>query len=264
MSHPFTDAQLAAYLERTLDDDALRDAIHTAIRTDPALARRIEALTGGEEIASAVRNAFAPVLDAPVPQRMTATLTGGERSEVVDLAAVRIRDRLPRPANDTGRFGGNWRWPQFGAMAASLALGVLIGGPLISGKGDARQGDESLVLASADLETMLDSAPSGQKVDLAALGRGEVVLTFRNDEGELCRQFMLEGTGGKTSDALACTGIDADRGWQIEAYGRRAAPLGEMRLAGGDAAPAVVAAVDALIVGQPLVGADEAASLKSR
>ena len=145
-------------------------------------------------------------------------------------------------------------------MAASLALGVLIGGPLLKGGAEAPAGG-SLVLASADLTAMLDSAPSGQKPDLAALGEGEVVLTFRNADGQLCRQFLIEGAGGTTSDALACAGSGAQKEWQIEAYGRRAAPVGEMKLAGGDAAPAVVAAVDAMIDSDPLTGADELAEL---
>ncbi len=37
-----------------------------------------------------------------------------------------------------------------------------------------------------------------------------------------------------------------------------------MKLAGGDAAPAVVAAVDAIIAGDPLIGADEAAVLGAK
>jgi hypothetical protein len=162
------------------------------------------------------------------------------------------------PANDTAR--GGWGWPQFGAMAASLVLGVMIGGPLLTGGSDAPQGG-GLVLASAGLDAMLDTAPSGQQVDLAALGQGEVVLTFRNADGQLCRQFTIADPAGATSDALACAGTGSQAGWQIEAYGRRAAPAGEMKLAGGDAAPAVVAAVDAMIDSDPLVGADELAEL---
>lgn len=264
MSQPFTDAQLAAFLDGTLEDDALIEAIEAAINADPALAARAEALAAGDDMADAmggaVRDAFAPVLDAPVPERLTSIIAApASVAEVVDLAAVRRQKRvLPTPANDAG---SGWRWPQFAAMAASLALGVMIGGPLLTGGGgggDAPAG-AGLVLASADLDAMLDSAPSGQAVDLASLGTGEVVLTFRNTDGQLCRQFTLEGGSG-TSDALACSGGEGSA-WQIEAYGRRAAPAGEMKLAGGDAAPAVVAAVDAMIGGDPLIGAEEAAEL---
>jgi surface antigen len=256
--HPFTDAQLAAFLDGTLEDDALLEAIEAAINADPALADRVEALASGDDPAAlAVRDAFAPVLSAPVPEKLTQIVAVPESAQVVDFAAARSARTLPKSANDTA---GGWRWPQFGAMAASLALGVLIGGPLLTGGDNAPTGG-SLVLASADVDAMLDTAPSGQAVDLAALGTGEVVLTFRNADGALCRQFMIEAGGG-TSDALACAGADGD--WQVEAYGRRAAPVGEMKLAGGDAAPAVVAAVDAMIDSDVLIGADELAELKAK
>ncbi len=68
MSQPFTDAQLAAFLAGTLEDEALLDAIEAAINADPGLAERVEALAAGDDpAASAVRDAFAPVLAAPVP-----------------------------------------------------------------------------------------------------------------------------------------------------------------------------------------------------
>lgn len=257
MSQSFTDAQLAAFMDGSLADGALIEAIEAAINADPALAQRAEALAAEDALAPLVRDAFAPLLDAPVPERLIAA-AAPQAAEVIGLAAARATKSPapPAPANDTGRSG--WRWPQFGAMAASLAVGVLIGGPLLNG-GDEAPAGGSLVLASADVTAMLDTAPSGQRVDLAALGEGEVVLTFRNADGQLCRQFMLEGKGG-TSDALACAG-GADKRWQIEAYGRRAAPVGEMKLAGGDAAPAVVAAVDAMIGSDPVTGADELAEL---
>lgn len=258
MTQPFTDAQLVAFLDGTLEDEALIAAIEAAINADPALAERAEALAVGDDLAPALRDAFAPVLEAAVPDHLVAIVAAPARqAQVVDLATARAaKQALPTPANDAG---SGWRWPQFAAMAASLALGVMIGGPLLTGGGGSAPAGDGLVLASADLDAMLDSAPSGQAVDLASLGTGEVVLTFRNTDGQLCRQFTLEGSGG-TSDALACEG-GAQADWQIEAYGRRAAPAGEMKLAGGDAAPAVVAAVDAMIGGDPLIGAEEAAEL---
>jgi len=264
MSAPFTQAQLAEFINGTLEDASLIDAIEAAINADPVLAARVEALAANSDLAVLVRDAFAPVISAPVPDRLIKVVTSGASSSgesggaVVDFAAVlAARKAPPAHANDAG---GAWRWPQLGAIAASLVIGVMIGGSLLSGAGPDSSAGGGLVLASADLDTMLDSVPSGKKVDLANLGTGEVVLTFRNIEGRLCRQFVLEGSDG-TSDALACADGAGTGRWQIEAYGRRAAPVGEMKLAGGDAAPAVVAAVDAMIAGDPLIGADEAAEL---
>jgi len=244
MSQPFTDTQLAAFLAGTLEDETQIEAIEAAINADPALAERVERLAADDAPAAAVREAYAPVLAAAVPDRLV---------RIVEPAVETGRRPLPVPANDTG---SGWRWPQFAAMAASLVLGVVIGGQLLDrgGSGDGA----SLILASADVTDMLDTAPSGRDFDLASLGTGQVVLTFRNADKQLCRQFMVKDKSGGTSDALACA---PGGNWQIEAYGRRAAPAGEMKLAGGDAAPAVVAAVDAMIDSDPLLGPDEAAAL---
>ncbi|MBA4748895.1 MAG: hypothetical protein H2056_09310 [Sphingopyxis sp.] len=264
MNGPFTEAQLTAFLDGKLDDDALVDAIEAAINADPALAEKIERLAVADDGALAVRQAFAPVLDAPVPDHLAQIVasSSADSAVVADFAAARAKRDARQPANDNGRA---WRWPQFAAMAASLMVGVMIGGPLLVGGADS---DRALVLAGADgfatapvIAAMLDTAPSGQSVDLAGLGAGEVVLTFRNSDRQLCRQFTIEGAD-TTSDALACAG--ADGGWRIEALGRRAAPAGDMKLAGGDAAVSVVAAVDAMIDSDPLVGDAEAAELKAK
>lgn len=264
MTRAFTDAELATFLDGTLEDEQLADAIETAINADPALAERAMALAeGGDDgTARAVRDAFAPVLDAPVPAHLTEALAAPGGAEVMNIADRRDRTRaLPAAANDTG---SGWRWPQFAAVAASLALGVMIGGPLLGGREGGAGGDPgSLLLANAEVSAMLDAAPSGQRQDLAALGEGEVVLTFRNGAGALCRQFTITAPGGgATSDALACAAKGGD--WQVEAYGRRAAPVGEMKLAGGDAAVGVVAAVDEQIAGDPLIGPEELAELKRK
>lgn len=268
MTSAFTDAELAAFLDGRLEDETRAAAIESAINADPALAERAMALAEGSDdaAAQAVRDAFAPVIEAPVPARLTQTLAAPGGAEVVHLADRREQTRAlpqpaPTPANDTG---SGWRWPQFAAVAASLALGVMIGGPLLGGRESTAGGDPgAMLLASAEVSAMLDAAPSGQRQDLAALGQGEVVLTFRNSAGALCRQFTITAPGGgATSDALACTARGGD--WQVEAFGRRAAPVGEMKLAGGDAAVGVVAAVDEQIAGDPLIGSEELAELKRK
>jgi hypothetical protein len=264
MNPAFTDAQLAAFLDGRLEDEQLAAAIEGAINADPDLAERAMALAEGSDDApaQAVRDAFAPVLGAPVPAHLTQALAAPGGAQVVNLADRRVSTRaLPVPANDTG---GSWRWPQFAAVAASVALGVMIGGPLLGGREGGAGGDPgALLLANAEVSAMLDAAPSGQAQDLAALGEGEVVLTFRNTAGALCRQFTITAPGGGgASDALACAAKGGD--WQVEAFGRRAAPVGEMKLAGGDAAVGVVAAVDEQIAGDPLIGPEELAELQRK
>ncbi len=275
MSAAFTDAQLIAFLEGKVDEK-LGEAIEAAINLDPALAQRVETLADEADDAAAqmVRAAFDRVLTDPVPDHLAAIITAQSKAEVIDFAVERSQRMAPPPASGAGSSERkvSWHWPQLTAMAASLAIGVLIGGFVVYGapRGDIGANgvaDGALVLASAQgpatptaIAAMLDTAPSGTQVNLGTLGSGEVVLTFRNYEGQLCRQFSLEGAGG-TSDALACAG-DEDGAWQLEALGRRVPQAGEMQLAGGNAAVSVIAAVDAMIDSDPLVGAGEAAALK--
>lgn len=265
MTQPYTDSQLRSFLDGTIDEQ-LAAEIEVAVNADPALADRVEALMQDDQLADAVRTAFAPVLEAPVPLSLERVVMPAAAATVVDLAAVRGQGGGPRAANDDQRIFGKsaWRWPQLTAMAASLAIGLFVGGPLLQG---GSSGDGAMVIAGSEgpaapaaIAAMLDEAPSGRAVDLASLGTGEVVLSFRNAEGQLCRQFSVSGASG-TSDALACSGAG---GWQMEALGRRAGPAGDMRLAGGDAAVSVVTAVDAMIDSEPLVGAEEQAELEAR
>jgi hypothetical protein len=258
MTERISDEELQAFLSGTLDEAAAA-RIEAAINADPDLADRAERLadTGWQE--QWVAQAFAPVLGAPVPEALAAMVASDAPADdtIVDLAAVRAQrqaEQVSKPAMSVS----SWRWPQYGAIAASLVVGVVLGGTLLDTSGT--DGGDALVLAIADglnvpagVAAMLDTAASAEPVDLASLGQGEVVLTFRDGDNRLCRQFaMTDGSG--TSDALACR---SDSKWQLEALGRRAAPAGEMRTAGGDAAAAVVTAVDELIVGDPIVGEAE-------
>jgi hypothetical protein len=179
---------------------------------------------------------------------------GEQTGNVVSLADAR-KARVSRSTS-------GWGWPQFGAIAASLALGIFAGPALIGGGGTA---SPSLVVADAGQLTMtprlvavFDSAASGERVEVAGLGQLQVDLSFRNFDSNLCRQAQLS-QGEATHDLVACRSAS---GWQVEALGTRSGGAGEFRTASGDAAPAVVAAVDAMIDGDPLVGEDERAALK--
>lgn len=251
----FHDTMLRAYLRGALTV-AEMDAIDAALALDPALALRMEALIEDDDPADAlVRDAFAPIERAPVPERLTAAVRDAtpNHGNVVDFGAAQA-----------GRRATRWSWPQLGAMAASLAIGVVVGQGMFQGSGP---GGTALVVASADgaqiapqFAAFLDSNPSGQRTTLAGDARGEVILSFRSVDGQLCRQFLVAQGDGLT-DALACR----DQGrWTAEAVSRRAPVAGDVKTASGDAAPAVIAAVDAIFAGEPLVGEAEQAALGAR
>ncbi len=181
---------LAAYADGELSPEDVAK-VEAAMATDPDLAKQIEAHRRLRETLSAH---FAPVLDMPVPDRLTAMLA--PKDNVVSLAAVReartgtqARQIAP-PRRAVG-----------GALAASLVLGILIGGRMTPA-GPIRAVDGQLV-ASGDLDkaltTQLASAQEGAPAHILA--------SFAVRDGHYCRVFERGATAG-----IACR--DADR-WLI-------------------------------------------------
>lgn len=248
MTDSVSDEILVAFLHGELPDAEMA-RVEAVLNTDPALAERAAALADQD---TAIREAFAPVLAMPIPDRLHAVAQGPASStEIVDFAAAKARRRA-----------GGWGWPHYGAMAASLIAGVLGGQPLwTSGSGE----DRAIAIAAADgvrvvdrVAAILSTRASGQAVPVAGVGDLTIALTFKTSDNRLCRQFSVQSRT-QSDDGVACR--DGAR-WSLEALGRRPAPAGELRTASGDAAPAVVTAVDGLIVGDPLVGEEELKALK--
>lgn len=175
-----TREMLAAYADGQLGaDDAAR--VEAAIAKDPALAQEVEAHRALRETLSAH---FAPILDMPVPDRLK---TGLQTSaQVVDLAAVRrakkehAAARAPLP-----------RWAMGGALAASLALGVMIGGQ--SRQGDQIRSEDGQLVASGALDKALTSQLASAQDDDAPV---RILLSFKSGDGRYCRGFESGATSG--------------------------------------------------------------------
>lgn len=262
MTRPILDEELIAFMGGDMEEIHAAE-IEAAINADPALADRAEALAermhGSGQHDDLVRAAFAPILSAPMPDAITASVQAEAKgADILSFAAAKAKK------SGASQRSSAWAWPQFGAMAASLAIGLIAGPALLGGGGN---GDASgaLVVASANgatvpgsLGAVLDTAASGDSVELASLGTAKVDISFRNLDQNLCRQVNVTG-GGSSSDILACREGST---WRVEAYGQRAGDVTEVRTAAGEASPAVIAAVDAMIDSDPLVGGDEEAALR--
>lgn len=233
-----TDEILFAWLDGELGpDEAAR--IEAQVTADPRLrARAAEHQAMKEQL----KGAFDTLLEAPVPQSMLESLRKPPSANVINLAEARKR-REPR------------RWPsvaQWGSMAATLAIGVLVGTSLPSNRGAAPvevQGSNLYAAASLGhaLDTQLASGPAGET---------RVGLTFRNHEGAICRTFTNSASTG-----LACR--HGDR-WQLR--GLFAAPEGQSsdyRMASG-MDPALAALVDSTLEGEPFDAAQEQAARQNR
>ena len=234
---------LMAYADGELDA-ATRASIEAAMQEDPEIAKRV---ARHRALREAMQGAFSGVLEEPVPERLIAAARGqssAPKGAVVDLAREAARRKSsPRPR----------RW-QPAALAASLALGVGLGflawhGP----SGLIQPGSGGGLVANAALAEILSS----QLSDDRSPARVAVAhLSFRSKSGDYCRTFSLTGSGS----GLACReGSD----WKIKALAespRAATNSGNFRTAASEDSPAVRAAVEASIDGEPLDHAGEIAA----
>ena len=85
-------------------------------------------------------------------------------------------------------------------------------------------------------------------------------VSFRTKTGEYCRLFTLPAQDGLSG--LACHGRDAWRVLSLERRPASASPSGDFRMAAAGTAPALIAAVDDLIDGDPLDTKGEKAALE--
>lgn len=217
-TEPVSDELLCAYLDGELDAAAAA-RVAAAIDADPRLAARAVAQRA---LRAQLKARFDPVLEEAVPLRLQAAAAGRGPRAVAK----------PRPA---------WEW---GALAASVVLGVLAGAALFRGGGtDPWRLDGDRLLASGRLDRALSESLSGD----AGIG-----LTIRTGDGGVCRSFQFgEGPAG-----LACR-----RGgkWVVDVLADSAGGTGGYRPAGSALPESLRLAIESRAIGEPLTRDQEVA-----
>jgi hypothetical protein len=191
--------ELAAYADGELSAER-EAAVAAQIAADPALARELEA---HRALKARLASHFAPIVEEPLPEALTASLRSKE-AEVVNFSAVRERMEAKRTLP-------RWGWIAGPALAASLALAVFL----------PRSGEPATGYADAQLAAVLDSQlVADQQPDATT----RILLSFRNGDSDICRAFS--GSEG----GIACRD---ERGWKLEAIGEGSAGSGtDYRMAG--------------------------------
>ena len=202
---------------------AERAGFEAELAADPALAADV---ARHRALAARVGAAYAPVLDEAIPPQLLAV-------------AAAANDRVVRP--------GVGRLTPWAVIAASLAVGVIVGRLAVPEQAPLVARDGALVahgqLASA-LSTKLAAEPGVVKVG----------LTLKTPDGGYCRTFQ------SAADHLAGLACRQDGQWvarTVTAWRRTAESA--YRTAGSDTPPEVLAAVDGL-GGQPLDAVAERAA----
>ena len=216
------DEKLMAYADGELTA-AERAEIEQALAADEGLRARLEA---HQRLSARLSGAFDGALSEPVPARLTEALAAKpQAAEVVNLA----ERRAARP---------KWSAREWGSMAASIAAGLLIGvgvmntqAPLIAASNDG-------LVARGQLERALETQLASDQAGAVRIG-----LTFRAESGEYCRTFDLTD---RDTSGLACRG---EENWNVALTATHVSG-GEVQMAG--ASSEVLAAVDAMIAGEPL------------
>lgn len=236
----YSDETLMAYADGELEP-AERAAIEHAMQEDAAIA---EAVARHRALRQDIAAAFAGILDEPVPARLQPP-PAAPVAPVVSLDAARAaRAREPAPAPARRR----WSWPEWGALAAMLMVGVLVGKVVPQGGQPAIAGNGNQVVAQGELASALDRQVGGKDAGAVRVG-----VSFAARDGEYCRSFIMG-----TSAGLACrTGGQ----WRIPVMAETGAEAqGAYRQAGTGLPPAVLDAIDARIADKPLDAAGEEAA----
>ncbi|TFW33436.1 anti-sigma factor family protein [Massilia horti] len=227
-----TDEILMAYADGELDP-AQRAEVEQAMRADPGVAAAVER---HRALRADVFAAFAGVLDEPVPERLQprAVSSGHVRVDALQAAGART---LP----------ARWSWPQWGGMAASLAVGILVGAlgwqgmHVDASSAPLAQVGGELVAQGALAQALSRQLASEQGQDADV----KLGVSFEAKDGSYCRSFTIGSAGG-----LACR---SGGQWRVPVLAEGDAEQGGAYRQAGSAMPAAVLdAIDQRIAGRTL------------
>lgn len=215
-------AMIAAYVDGALDLVAAK-RIEQAMAEDSALAAAVEAERALRKKLSAH---FDPVATEPVPDRLAALLSGN----VISLSEKR---------------SAKWYQPsvmQCGAMAASLVVGLMIGGTALNRDSGYVRDIGGQMVASGALADALDTQLASAQATNTEIRIG---TSFAAKDGGYCRTFESSAL-----DGIACS---EGAGWQL-----RQALSGEGAAEYRQASSGALAeAAAAMMAGDPLDAAGE-------
>jgi hypothetical protein len=239
-----TEEMLFAYVDGELDP-ATAARIEAALSQDAALAARVDEQRRLREL---LHGRFDPVALEPVPERLLQAAAASPAA-ATDIQSARRRQASPPTGN-------SWSWREWGAMAATLVLGLMAGfawnGP--GGNQPLVTRDGGLV-AAGSLADALSNQRAGRQADGSS---AQIGLSIRSDNGEYCRSFTVQQAAG-----LACRRGEQ---WAVDVVvrGNEAAGQGQFRQAGSSLPAAVRSAIEQRMTGEPLTEAEETAQVRAQ
>jgi hypothetical protein len=242
---------LMAYVDGELDAKSRSD-VQAAMAADPEVAERA---ARHEALRLKAQAAFRAVLDEPVPERLLSAArtapTGVRGSNVRDLAHERaVRAESQHPAS---RAQGSWT--QWGAIAASLIAGLIIGQHFLPRNDGAPFATRAggLFARNALAQALSTQLASNQLPGSAV----QIGLSFRTHSGEYCRTFALAINTG-SDGSLAGLACHEHGEWRVDMLvPSESGASNAYRMAGTQLPKAVMQAVEDGIAGEPLDASGE-------
>jgi hypothetical protein len=218
------------------------------VAADADVARRLRSFTETRRYLGEITGAYAEI-PTDLMDRVATTIAAHD-------ADRQGRERVDH-GSDTVVTMKSWRrstpvWALPLAASVALAVGIGIGLSAAPDQLDAPFG----TFTSADAQTALDTARTGETVQLAA-GELRVLSTFRTGADSVCREGLLQPAAGASTLAVLCRG--ADGGWVPELAIRQ--NTDPNAFAPASAAPVLDAFLDEIAAGPPLDPDAEARAL---
>ena len=171
----FDPETVAAFVDGELDDLTAR-RIERAAETDAALAAEI---VRHRALRAQLAKHYAPICDEPVPDRLRSLLVDGPKLD------TSLADR--RAARRSSFSTLHW-----GAIAASLVLGLTIGLRPWIPAGDVQTDNGALIAAGSLARALETQLASNQSSDAAV----RIGVSFEDKAGRYCRSFESPGLDG--------------------------------------------------------------------
>ncbi|WP_439615720.1 anti-sigma factor family protein [Shinella sp.] len=187
----FDDETLMAFADGELDE-ARSLALEEALAIDEALAERLAVFLDSRRL---VGDALKPLIDEPVPEALLASVRKmaekAQRKGAPQDNVVSFRPKQQQPVMQPTARG--WLMPVAASLVAVVTgvIGFTLG-----------RMDPSKMDAGAEIAAALDREVSGQDVTLSGAVL-HVVASFRDERGELCREYELKQQASSTL-TVAC------------------------------------------------------------
>jgi hypothetical protein len=251
-----SDIDLMRLADGTLADPQ-RSAVEAEVSVRPDLQEQYEAYRA---TGKALAQLFGPIADAPVPERLLATIQNGAGGSSTLLhRAASMPPNAPTIASRARDWLAGLLQPEWSlspmAGAAALTCVVAISAAIMLTEPPTFVGEAPRALADA-----LEKIPSDEKKKTVIALEGAdsasflVDFSFQHRDGRYCRQYYLGLDGTRALVGFACSAGNGQ--WHVEMDGaspvRTASKVGDIRPSEGPPS-AVDAAVEEVMVGDSLL-----------